>query len=40
MGGARLPLWDEVVGEMQGCDLARQIREGTPILSRPSGPTA
>ena len=30
VGGSRFPLWDEVVGEMQGCDLARQIREGTP----------
>ncbi len=30
VGAERFPLWDEVVGEMQGCDLARQIREGTP----------
>lgn len=29
VGAERFPLWDEVVGEMQGCDLARQIREGT-----------
>ena len=30
IGGDRFPLWDKVVGEMQGCDLARQITEGTP----------
>ena len=29
-GAKRFPLWDRVVGEMQGNDLARQIREGTP----------
>ncbi len=30
VGAERFPLWDRVVGEMQGNDLARQIREGTP----------
>ena len=30
VGAKRFPLWDRVVGEMQGNDLARQIREGTP----------
>lgn len=30
VGAVRFPLWDEVVGEMQGCDLARQITEGEP----------
>ena len=34
VGAQRFPLWDEVVGEMQGCDLARQIREGTPYPVR------
>ena len=30
VGAVRFPLWDEVVGEMQGCDLARQIAQGLP----------
>jgi anaerobic selenocysteine-containing dehydrogenase len=30
VGAVRFPLWDEVVGEMQGNDLARQIRQGLP----------
>ena len=30
VGAVRFPLWDEVVGEMQGCDLARQITQGLP----------
>ena len=30
VGALRFPLWDKLVGEMQGCDLARQITEGTP----------
>ena len=30
VGAQRFPLWDKVVGEMQGNDLARQIKEGTP----------
>ena len=30
VGCQRFPLWDKVVGEMQGCDLARQITEGAP----------
>jgi anaerobic selenocysteine-containing dehydrogenase len=30
VGALRFPLWDELVGEMQGVDLARQILEGTP----------
>ena len=30
VGAQRFPLWDKVIGEMQGNDLARQIREGTP----------
>ena len=34
VGAERFPLWDKVVGEMQGNDLARQIREGTPYPVR------
>ena len=34
VGAARFPLWDEVVGEMQGNDLARQIRQGLPYPVR------
>jgi len=34
VGAERFPLWDEVVGEMQGCDLARQITQGTPYPVR------
>lgn len=30
VGAVRFPLWDEVVGEMQGNDLARQISQGLP----------
>ena len=30
VGAVRFPLWDKVVGEMQGNDLARQIIQGTP----------
>ena len=30
VGAARFPLWDELIGEMQGNDLARQIAQGTP----------
>ena len=30
IGAVRFPLWDELVGEMQGCDLARQIAQGLP----------
>ena len=30
VGAVRFPLWDEVVGEMQGNDLARQITQGLP----------
>ncbi|MCD7749791.1 MAG: molybdopterin-dependent oxidoreductase, partial [Oscillospiraceae bacterium] len=30
VGAERFPLWARVVGEMQCCDLARQITEGTP----------
>lgn len=30
VGAVRFPVWDEIVGEMQGNDLARQIHEGTP----------
>ena len=30
VGAVRFPLWDEVVGEMQGNDLARQIAQGLP----------
>ncbi len=30
VGAQRFPLWERLVGEMQGCDLARQIREETP----------
>ncbi len=30
IGAARFPLWDKVVGEMQGCDLARQIKTADP----------
>ena len=30
VGAVRFPLWDEVVGEMQCCDLARQIAQGLP----------
>ena len=34
VGAERFPLWDEVVGEMQGNDLARQILEGKPYPVR------
>lgn len=34
VGAVRFPLWDEVVGEMQGCDLARQISQGLPYPVR------
>ena len=34
VGAVRFPLWDEVVGEMQGNDLARQIHEGEPYPVR------
>ena len=34
VGAERFPLWDEVVGEMQGNDLARQIREEKPYPVR------
>jgi len=34
VGAERYPLWDEVVGEMQGNDLARQITEGKPYPVR------
>lgn len=34
VGAERFPLWDEVVGEMQGNDLARQILEEKPYPVR------
>lgn len=34
VGAVRFPLWDEVVGEMQGNDLARQITQGLPYPIR------
>lgn len=34
VGARRFPLWDEVVGEMQGNDLARQIMTGDPYPVR------
>lgn len=34
VGAVRFPLWDEVVGEMQGNDLARQIKQGLPYPIR------
>ena len=34
VGGERFPLWDEVIGEMQGNDLGRQILEGKPYPVR------
>lgn len=34
VGAERFPLWDEVVGEMQGNDLARQILEEKPYPIR------
>jgi anaerobic selenocysteine-containing dehydrogenase len=34
VGAPRWPLWEELVGEMQGNDLARQITEGTPYPVR------
>ena len=34
VGAARYPLWDELVGEMQGNDLARQILTGEPYPVR------
>ncbi len=34
VGAERFPLWDELTGEMQANDLARQIREGTPYPVR------
>lgn len=34
VGAVRFPLWDEVVGEMQGNDLARQISQGLPYPIR------
>ena len=34
VGAERFPLWDEVVGEMQGNDLARQITQGKPYPIR------
>ncbi len=34
VGAVRFPLWDEVVGEMQCCDLARQISQGLPYPVR------
>jgi anaerobic selenocysteine-containing dehydrogenase len=34
VGAQRFPLWDRLVGEMQGNDLARQIKEGTPYPVR------
>ena len=34
VGAERFPLWDELVGEMQGNDLARQIAEGRPYPVR------
>ncbi len=30
VGSERYPLWQELIGEMQACDLARQVREGSP----------
>lgn len=34
VGAERFPLWNEVVGEMQSCDLARQILQGRPYPVR------
>lgn len=34
VGARRFPLWDEVVGEMQGNDLSRQIRTAEPYPVR------
>lgn len=34
VGAERFPLWAEVIGEMQSCDMARQILEGRPYPLR------